>query len=963
MNKISLATNKPSKRDPNSNPTKNISLPTSPLPYFQAEREREREREMADIASSILLNEMAVFTVNSLLERTENELMRQLSLPEKITTGINNLKSELEMMKAFLRDIDARRDVQQELQVQVWVRQLRDIAHDIEDAVDMFAFQTAQQNATWYAPRRRSAGNDSIAALIEKAETNLKSLQEKRRRYVDFFSSHQASTTSTHHHHHADQNDHPVIAPLYTPEVEIVGFEKPRQQLASWVLDLERALQVMFVVGMGGSGKTTLARLVYQQLKGDFDCHVWLAASKSVESHVLLSNMFTELCGQSAECANQLSFIIDKLRNYLQDKRYLIVIDGLWVKDVWESVKNAFPKDSCGRVIITTQRGDIAAWYRENSVQVYNLQALPPEKALELFYKKSSPQYRTYPPSPGSENLLRQCEGLPLGIVEIRKLVCTRGQNESQLKILHDSLKSQLSSSGPLWSIARVFLLSYNDLPDHLKYCILYMTMFAEDYSVKRRTLIRLWMAEDFIKGQTGKQPEDIGEEYLQELIERNLIQASELDFDGRPRTCRVHNLVQKVFLSKSEGENFCTVCTDLQGDISETTRRLSIQNCEFVMANRILRRARTLFTSKFYLKIPPSIGSSLKLLKILHLDGASVDAFPSGICDLLLLKYLCLSNTRIKRVPRSIGRLQLLETLNLKQTFVTAVPNTLAKLEKLRHLLVCRYNIKAYIAFDSVQGFKVPSQVSKLTRLQKLSFAKADTDHRLIQELRKLTQLRKLGITDLPKDSGPLLCDTLQMLSNLHSLSLASLQRVEVLDIQNISCPPTLLQRLYLKGRLEQMPHWISKLRDLVRIRLKWSRLTDDNNPIPILGQLPNLLELQLLDAYTGYQLHFNAGRFVKLKTLEFEQMEQLRTIVVHNGALPCLQILIIRQCEKLSQIPVGINNLAQLKELHLIDLPPDLVDPLRRKGRLRYLVQHVKNIYSARLQNFQQWAREDLS
>ncbi|GFS43062.1 hypothetical protein Acr_00g0083360 [Actinidia rufa] len=145
---------------------------------------------------------------------------------------------------------------------------------------------------------------------------------------------------------------------------------------------------------------------------------------------------------------------------------------------------------------------------------------------------------------------------------------------------------------------------------------------------------------------------------------------------------------------------------------------------------------------------------------------------------------------------------------------------------------------------FDSVKGFELSKDISKLSNLQKLSFVKANKH--LISNLGHLTRLRKLGIIDLSEAEGPILCKTIQVLQNLQSLNVTSLHKEAYLNLQDINNPPSLLQRLYLKGRLQKMPGWISKLHDLVRIRLKWSRLMHD--PIPILQDLPNLLEFQLL-------------------------------------------------------------------------------------------------------------------
>ena len=78
-------------------------------------------------------------------------------------------------------------------------------------------------------------------------------------------------------------------------------------------------------------------------------------------------------------------------------------------------------------------------------------------------------------------------------------------QTKYEWKKLHDSLESELRSGGALSDIMRVFSASYKDLPYHLKYCFLYMSIFPENNPVKQRRLIWLWIAEGFVTEERGK--------------------------------------------------------------------------------------------------------------------------------------------------------------------------------------------------------------------------------------------------------------------------------------------------------------------------------------------------------------------------------------------------------------------------------------------------------------------------
>ncbi|XP_071921901.1 disease resistance protein RPM1 [Coffea arabica] len=911
--------------------------------------------------------------VQFVLAKLDAFLKRELQLPKKVDTGIRTLGSELDSIAAFLSAAHQR--AVQDQQILNWVRKVQDAAYDIIDILDLFDHHKAENGRAISVTRRRAYR--SIADQINDIKSILEEINKGRERYPPANSSQAALPPSpTTNRDYSDL--HPRFAPLFLSDADVVGFEEDKDMLMAWALDMVDEHKVMFVVGMGGSGKTTLAKQVFDAVKQDFCCSAWISVSKSKKNLEILRNMLDQLCRCSsrAETAptllqQSLDFYINRIKEYLLDKRYVIVLDDLWVDDVWRSIMLALPRRNRSRIIITTRRGDIAYSLKDGSVDVHPIQHLSLEKAKELIHRIAFPGSRICPPALAtlSNEILGKCEGLPLAITEIGHLLSTKGEREPEWKKLRDSLASELTSHGRLANIAKVLILSYDDLPYHLKNCFLLMNTFPPNHPIQRTKLIRLWIAEDFItEGNNGKELEDLGEEYLNELIQRNLVQVWQMDIDGRPRTCHVQNIMHEIVLSQLQDEKFCEVYPEQRtfAVSNERIRRISIHKGDLGQLCPNLRaRALLIFDSLDPYQHSIPIGySSLKMLRELHLEGANLDMFPADIEELLLLRYLCLRNTGIRSIPKSIGKLKHLETLDLKQTLVRTLPKEICHLSKLRYLLVYRYDIEHYVAFNTIKGFEVAGEITWSANLRKLLFVQVNKNHKIIVAMRGLRELRRLGIMGLRKEDGRILSETIQMLPNLHSLNVAAENEAEVLDMQEISHPPR-LQRLYLNGRLERMPSWISKLHDLVRLRLKWSRLDQQsNNPINSLQDLPNLLELQLLDAYNGEQLDFNAGKFQKLKILELELLPQLKMVIMERNSLPCLQKLIIRRCGQLRHIPVGIDDLSQLKEIHLYDMPRNFVSMLEKNGGSLYqLVHHVPLIRSYDAQNGGRWDVKDLS
>ncbi|KAK9928145.1 hypothetical protein M0R45_025292 [Rubus argutus] len=337
----------------------------------------------------------------------------------------------------------------------------------------------------------------------------------------------------------------------------------------------------------------------------------------------------------------------------------------------------------------------------------------------------------------------------------------------------------------------------------------------------------------------------------------------------------------------------------------------------------------------------------SLQLLTVLDLEGAHLDMFPREVVKLLLLKYLSLRNTKVKEIPSSIKKLQNLETLDLKHSHVVELPAEILNLKRLRHLLVYRYEVESYARFNARKGVKVPAGICGLQSLQKMCFIEANQDNgALMAELGRMNQLRRLGIYKLRKEDGVTLSSSVQKMTNLRSFSVFSEEKDKIIDLSHISCPPPFLQRLYLAGRLENLPHWISSLQNLVRLFLKWSRLKED--PLVHLQGLPNLVHLELLQVYDGESLHFEAGGFPSLKLLGIDKLDELQSVTIDKGAMPCLEKLIIQRCKLLKKVPSGIEYLTNLKLLEFFDMPDELIMPLQPDGgEDHWKVAHVPAVY----------------
>ncbi|PRQ19027.1 putative P-loop containing nucleoside triphosphate hydrolase, leucine-rich repeat domain, L [Rosa chinensis] len=649
---------------------------------------------------------------------------------------------------------------------------------------------------------------------------------------------------------------------------------------------------------------------------------------------------------------NQLRKRIKKL---LQNSRYLIVLDDIWDIPGWEAINHAMPNNNRGsRVMLTTRNVNVAsASCLGNHDMFYRLEPLSPEDSWTLFCRKTFQGNSCLPNLEEiCRSILMKCGGLPLVTVAISAVLALKDlRNVDNWAAVSGSIGAEIEGNDQLDNMKKLQHLSYSDLPYHLKSCFLYLSIFPDLYKIEHMRLIKLWLAEGFVIGKEGRTPEEVAESYLRELLDRSLIRAAETSAEGRVKSYRIHDLLREIVILKSREQN---AIEKEHGTMwAEKVRRLSIVNTlQNAHQKRIPSQLRSLLVfgvedSLTDFPIPKLFPTGVQLLTVLDLQGAHLDMFPGEVVKLLLLKYLSLRHTKVKQIQGSIKKLQNLETLDLKHSQVVELPYEILNLKRLRHLLAYLFEVESYARFNARKGVKVPAGICGLQLLQKLCFIEANQDNgALMAELGRMNQLRRLGTFKLRKEDGVTLCSSVQNMTNLRSFSVSSTEKDKIIDLSHISRAPPFLQRLYLIGRLEKLPHWISSLQNQVRLFLKWSRLKED--PLVHLQGLPNLVHLELLQVYDGGSLHFEAGGFPSLKLLGIDKLDELQSVTIEEGAMPCLEKLIIQRCKLLKKVPSGIEHLTNLKLVEFFDMPDELIMPLHPDGgEDHWKVGHVPAVY----------------
>ncbi|XP_030942857.1 putative late blight resistance protein homolog R1B-12 [Quercus lobata] len=391
----------------------------------------------------------------------------------------------------------------------------------------------------------------------------------------------------------------------------------------------------------------------------------------------------------------------------LEGKRYLLVMDDIWKTDVWNEVNTAFLDNLNGSgILITSRKKEVAlhATSVNNSVPPilpYELPLLNEDESWELFSKKVFWE-DTCPPKLETlgRKLVKSCHGLPLAIVVLGGLLAIKEKTVRIWSKYINHINLYLTEDGS--SCIAILALSYNDLPRRLKPCFLYFGIYPENFEIPVRQLIRLWIAEGFIPQIRDRNVEDVAEDYLEELIDRSLIQVATKRLDGGVKTCRIHDLLRDLCTSKSSKDKFLKVHSNVNPPPIGKSHRISIPfaNHPYISSNPCEpsnNRSIIGFRGIVGLESPLDKGYDLKwlcesnkLVRVVELSNVGIcRLIPKRIEKLVLLRYLSIASSEPYIIPNSVCNLWNLETLDMRNSTMKTkcLLKGIWKLQKLRHL------------------------------------------------------------------------------------------------------------------------------------------------------------------------------------------------------------------------------------------------------------------------------------
>ncbi|AES99125.1 putative P-loop containing nucleoside triphosphate hydrolase, leucine-rich repeat domain, L [Medicago truncatula] len=840
----------------------------------------------------------------SFIEKLASVAVEKASLTLGVYDNLQEIKNTVSLIKAVL--LDAEQTQWQNHELREWLKQIKRVFYDAEDVIDDFECEALRKhiiNTSGSIRRKvkRFFSNSNPLVYRLKMVHQIKHIKER----FDKVAADRLKFGLQ-----INDSDNRVVkrrelTHSYVNDSDVIGRKHDKQKIINQLLldsGDSNSLSVIPIVGIGGLGKTTLSKAVFndKSLDETFSLKMWVCVSDDFGlKNLLLKILNAASVSGSATGPNpihqanytnhDLNQLQNHLRNEIAGKKFLLVLDDVWNQDrvKWVELKNLIQVGAEGsKVLVTTRSHSIAKMMGTNTSYILELKGLSPEDSLSVFIKWAfkEGEEKNYPElmKIGKE-IVQKCGGLPLALRTSGSSLFLKVDVE-EWKFIRDSEIWNLPQKED--DILPAIKLSYDQLPSYLKRCFTCFSLFQKDFTFTNMDVRMLWeVLGVLLPPNRGKTLEGTSIQLLQELWSRSFLQDF-VDFGGGICTFKLHDLVHDlaVYVARDEFQ----LIEFHNENILENVLHLSFIKNDLLGVTPVPTGLRTMLfpeeaNDKAFLK---TLASRCKFLRLLQLADSKYESLPRSIGKLKHLRYLNLKNSKeLKSLPNSLCKLQNLHTLDLDGCIeLQTLPNGIGNLISLRQLVI------------TTKQYTLPEkEIAKLTSLERFDVTYCDNLETLLFEGIQLSNLKSLYI----HSCGNLKSMPLHVIPNLEWLFITNCHKLKLSFHNDNQIPKFKLKLLTLRSlpQLVSIPKWLQECADT-------------------------------------------------LQTLAIVDCENIDELPEWLSTLICLNKLVIVNCPKLLSLPDDIDCLPKLEDLSIYDCPELCRRYQAGVGRDWHKISHIKQV-----------------
>nr|XP_023890113.1 putative disease resistance protein RGA4 [Quercus suber]XP_023890114.1 putative disease resistance protein RGA4 [Quercus suber]XP_023890115.1 putative disease resistance protein RGA4 [Quercus suber]XP_023890116.1 putative disease resistance protein RGA4 [Quercus suber] len=840
------------------------------------------------------MTELVYSIASNVIDKIGSLAYQEICLAGGISEDMKKLELTMSIIHAVLLDAEEKQVKNRGLTV--WLGQLKDVFHEATDVLDEFECEALRRqvvktsgNTSNQVPDSISYSSFNLLGFGRKMSHKIKGIRESLEELAKvraLFNLEERSEDQNIVHREREMTH------SFVPDSDVIGRVDDKRNIIDLLMHPgnNSNVSVIFIVGMGGLGKTTLAQWVYndERIATNFDSRVWVCVSEDYSVLKLAKEILKSAGGGSSENMS-MDLVQASLRSILKGKRYFIVLDDVWNEDrhKWIDLKNLLIGGQGSKILVTTRSHRVASIMAPGPI--HELKGLPHNDCLSLFLRCAfnEGEHEQYPKLVDiGKQVVEKCKGVPLAVKTLGSLLYSKTQERDWISIRDNEIWKLEQKETDILPALR---LSYNKLPSDLKQCFAYCSLYPKDFRYNKGDLIQCWMANGLLKksNKSTEEMEDIGEQYMKELLSRSFIQEVQIS-----NPCwwsfKMHDLLHDLSLYVAQND-YCLIEDTNNTNNFEKARHVSILDHKWgvdatiTFLHKLSNNLRTINFSfddrdQFAININESLVetciSRFKHLRLLNLRNSTLETLSSSISTLKHLRYLNLrGNKKIKKLPDSICNLQNLETLILFMCEeIEELPRDIRKMVSLRHFVI------------TTKQTRLPANgIECMSSLRHLSFYSCHRLECFNEGIQRLAALRHLSFINCKS-----LISLPQGMKHLTALEYLRITICEKLNLMEVDDYPTSLQTLHI-------------------------------------GRMPQLVSLP--QGLKGF-----ADTLQYLCIFHCKNLGVLPEWLPDLSSLRKLEILV---CRKLSSLPEGMDRLTALRELTIYDCPELRRDYEREVGK----------------------------
>ncbi|KAJ1269776.1 hypothetical protein BS78_06G002900 [Paspalum vaginatum] len=576
----------------------------------------------------------------------------------------------------------------------------------------------------------------------------------------------------------------------------IVGRDSEKHRIVNTLLDRvkdnSRGFFTLAIVGLGGVGKTTLARMVFSDtaVSSRYYNRAWVNVGYEFDLKIIGNCILSQLSSSKGEEEHQGYYLsdVELIMKRLDElvgggganrKALLVVLDDVWTQShshfeelqrmLAGGAETTKEDSSTGSnkvvtVMITTRRPDTAGACAPRLT--IPLERLSSWYSWQLLQRKLGSTTRLDATTGTLEereqilgdDIANKCWGLPLAIHALGYTMRSKSSEEIKSVIINSYIWDEGEEP-----ILQPLLLSYLCMPPNLRLCFAYCAVFPRNHNILKDDLIHHWIALQLIQPSDGRLSTTLlAHKYIEMLLGMSFLQPTmQPSGDKSVVSFTMHGLIHDLAVAVSSGRSIILDSRNSYQSFRQENchRQAWLTNCDDVsprhLSGILSAQLRTLIFHGCNMQLSDDSFSSTKDLRVLDLRECWLQKLPDSICQLSQLRYLNLSGSyRLAKLSDSFGNLTNAVHVNLSGcSGLLELPASFGNLTNVVH-----------VNLSGCSGLlKLPASFANLTSVMHIDLSGCIGLNSLIESFGNLTNVVHInlsgcsGLLELPASFGNL--------------------------------------------------------------------------------------------------------------------------------------------------------------------------------------------------------------